>query len=325
LTTTRDSNQIKIRRIKANEFRQVFELIRSSFKNENAITGLDAQRLQRNARLYSAISCLLPIIDFLHIDFETLLVAVNGQRVVGQIHMVPMGRNLWSLDSAAVDAEYRGRGVYRNLMDEALSYIVKRRGKRIVTSLWTSNVAPVKVTGRLGYEVFEEEDRLILEIRNAVCESSQSDTYTIRTLSSRDIEQVYEVLKAVYPDRIRTLQMTPDDLAQSKLSFLKDKITGKHSKSWVLEVDGRVRGYVLITFTSSLEAANTEYLCTLPSKDSLEQAKALICHVTQFLRNQGISRIILNLPVEWKSIKETAESLGFRVFARVYYMKKELA
>ncbi len=325
LEKTENAEEIVIRRVKGSEFNQVFELVMDAFARARAgLTGLDVRRRRRMARFYRLVSGFLSLFDILHIDFETVLVAVCGDKVVGEVHVVPHGRRIWSIESAAVDARFRGRGIFRNLMKEAVGYIAQRRGERIVGIFLTSTAAAAKVLRELEFEIFEERSLMHLEIRETPLFDIKSDL-SIKALQKEDIQQVYEICKRVDQTRMETYKFVPEDLLDSFASRLRKKIASIHSKKWVLHRDGKAVGYVSLTYTSPEEAGNIEPFYILPSENSSELASVLLSHVLNFLWTNNVRRVLVKLNKDYAETIEVFLRFGFKHVAFIGDVMKKPA
>jgi ribosomal protein S18 acetylase RimI-like enzyme len=319
----RTLKEMVIRPIKSKDFDQVLELFSEAFKNKTMITGVDVQRYSRIAKLYRLVEIFLPVSDFFHKDFETILVAVSGDRLIGEIHVVPHGKDVWSLDSSAVDTNFRRRGVYDKLLNESLRYIFKRHGEQIVTSLWTTNVAPVKMTNRLKFEVFETQVLLRLEQCYIPTAEFDKDVLT-RDVKLADLDEIYRICRILSPKKMKAYRMAPQDFRDSILSRLMSKITWSHSKKWVIEVKGKIFGYAHVTFIPPEETGKIESFYVLPSDRSSELTSFLLHEVLKFLANKNIRMLITCINEERRETIEIFKSFGFKPIASVYEMVRKL-
>lgn len=315
------SEEIVIRRIKKRDFEQFFHLIAEGFEREIEIVGLDMKRLQRMAKFYRLISNFLFLFNLLHVDFETILVATYNDKVVGGIHMVPHGGRIWSIDSVAVDKNFRGRGIYRRLRQEALNYFRKKYGQRIVTSVWADNIAHVKRLGRLQYDVFATETLMLYE----PCKFSRSDNTEgvwIRDIQRSEIEQIFEICQTAYPKKVHAYGITPKDFNGSILRRMRKRISDTSSKRLAIEVEGKIVGYAHLTYTSPKEAGNIEFLCLLPSVNPSVLVPSLARYVSNFLAEKNIRKVVVNLNEEWKETIDAFQKFGYKPFASVHQLLK---
>lgn len=317
------SEEIKVRRVKSRDLMQLFRLIAESFDREIEIVGLDMKRLQRMVKFYRLMNNFVLFLNPI-VDFETILVATLNDKVVGEIHLIPHGGGIWSLDSAAVDKNFRGRGIYRKLMQEALNYIRNKHGKRIVTSLWTDNIAPKKITNELQYDIFATETLMLYE----PCEPSRTNNnegVLIRDVERGDIEQIFEVCQTIYPNKIHAQGITPKNFSDSILKRIRNRISGTFSKRLTIEVKGKPVGYVHLTYTSPIEAGNIEFLCLLPSIAPSQLVPSLARYISNLLAERKIRKVVVSLNEEWKETIEAFQRFGYKPFASAYQLVKELS
>ena len=313
--------EIVIRRIEKRDFEQLFLLIAEGFERQIEIVGLDMKRLQRMAKFYRLISNCMLLFNLLHIDFETILVATYNDKVVGGIHMVPHGRQIWSVDSVAVDKNFRGRGIYRRLKQEAVNYFRKKYGQRIVTSVWADNIAHVKRLVKQQYDVFATETLMLYE----PCDFSRSDNtegVRIRDVQRSEIEQIFEICQTAYPKKVRAYGITPKDFNGSILRRMRKRISGISSKRLAIEVKGKIVGYAHLTYTSPKEAGNIEFLCLIPSVNPSVLVPSLARYVSNFLAERNIRKVVVSLNEEWRETIEAFQKFGFKTFASVYQLVK---
>ena len=311
-----------IRPIRKKDFDQLFELVGKSFRKEIQITGLDLQRLSRIAKLYDLIEMLLPVLAVFRRDSETILVAVSGNRVIGEIHVVPHGKRIWSLDSSAVDVTFRRRGVFKELMKKSLKYIYKRNGERITTSLWADNVASIKMTKRLGFKIFEKE--ILLQFKaNGIPTVEFDENVLVRAIRRDDVERVFEICEILSPKKMQVYKSTPDDFLDSLFTRVMSRITWSCSKKWVLEIQGKIMGYVHITYVPQQAAGKIESFYVLPSDKFSKLTNGLLSKVLEFLATRNVKRVTTGLNEEWKETIQMFKRFGFEPVASVYEMIKE--
>jgi len=311
-----------IRPIRKKDFDQLFRLVNHSFRREIEITGLDLQRLSRVAKLYRMVEMLLPVFEVFDRDFETILVAVSGNRLIGEIHVVPHGKEIWSLDSSAVDVMFRRRGIYKRLLKESLRYVSERNGERVVTSLWADNVAPVIMTKRLGFEIFEKEVLLQFEV-DGIPSVEFDDGVSLREVESADVDRIFEICEVLSSKKMKAYKTTPEDFLDSLFTRIMSRITWSSSKKWVLEMRGEIVGYVHVTYVPPQQAGRIESFYVLPSDKSSRLTSVFLSKILEFLATRNIKKVTTSLNEEWKETIEIFKCFGFKPIASVYEMIKE--
>lgn len=312
-----------IQRIRGRDFDQLFRLISDGFKKEIAIVGFDTRRLSRAAGFYRRFSAFLPLLDVFQVNLPTILVAVSGDTMIGAIHLVPYGQDVWSIESVVVDTPFRGHGVYRRLMKEALGYVSEKHGKGVRQSVWTDNIAPLKVAAELEFEVLEEEILFVCEFSQVPPIGFDKDVL-VRESKPADEGQIYEICKSIEPRKIAAYQNVPEDHHGSLANYVVDKLVGSRSKRWVIEVQGKIAGYASVRYTSSSEAGYIEHLCVIPSNDSSKLESILINKIFVFFALKNISKIVAAPHKELRQTLETFKRAGFKPVASLYEMIKTL-
>lgn len=315
--------KLVIQRIRGKDFDQLFRLMSNGFKREIAIAGFDTRRLSRAARFYRQFSSFLPLIDVFHVDFPTILVAMSGDILVGAIHLVPHSNGVWTIDSVAVDTTFRGHGVYRRLMKEALKYISEKRGKQVEQSVWTDNVAPLKVAGELEFEVLEEDILLVLEFSEVPLIGFGKDIL-VRDPKPTDKEQIYEIRRSIEPRRIAAYENAPGDHDGSLVRYVVDKLVGSRSRRWVIEVRGKIAGYASVRYTSPSEAGHIEHFCVIPSNDSSKLESILMNTILAFFAMKNVSKVVASLDKERKQTLEIFKQARFKPVTSLYEMIKTM-
>ena len=316
--------RMTIRTIKSDDFDQLLKLVGEAFRKEEEISGLSVQRLRRLARLYSLIEVFLPVLDIFHADLETILVAVSGDKLIGEIHVSPVRKRIWSLDSAAVDKMYRGQGVYKKLLSAALEYIRSKGGRKAVTSLWTDNVAPVKMTNRLGFRVFVEEILFRLEIDKLPVRESNRLDVSMRKMGRTDVKKVYEMIRTRDPEKTKAFEITQENLVDSFIRSIRNRITWTSSERWVMEKKDEVVGYVHITYTPRQQAGEIRSFYVLPSNEASDLVAFQLRKVLSSMRKKEIRKVTTFLNKDWNETIELFKKSGFEPIASVYEMVKEL-
>jgi glycosyltransferase involved in cell wall biosynthesis/ribosomal protein S18 acetylase RimI-like enzyme len=309
-----------IRRIRGKDFEQLFRLIREGFEKEIAIVGFDTRRLLRAARLYRHFSAVLTLLDTLHLDFPVVLTAVSGDTLIGAIHLVPYGKGTWSIDSVVVDKPFRGHGVYRRLMNEAVKYVFEKHGKGIRQSVWSDNVAPLKVAAELKFETIERTILLVLEL-GGVSKTRFDKDVQVRSFKPNDKEQIDEICKSIEARRLDAYKRMSED-HHGSFNHLVDRIVGSRSKRWVIEAHGKPVGYASIRYTSSREAGYIEHFCVIQSNDSSRFERTLMDTILAFFATENVSRVVATFNEERKQTLEMCEQLGFKPVTTLYELFK---
>jgi ribosomal protein S18 acetylase RimI-like enzyme/L-amino acid N-acyltransferase YncA len=315
--------RMSIRRLRKRDLSHLFELNAKAFKEDAVTTGLSVDRLSRAVKLYGLLEKLLPLFDVFHKDFETILVAVSDNKLIGEIHLSPHGNKIWNLYSSAVDTMFRGHGVFRKLMKEALEYISKRHGERVFGSVRTDKIPVMKTFRKLEFEVFETQVLLRL-VRSEIPLVKFGAGELIREFKPTDIAQIYQICRALSPRKMQLYKMAPADFLDSLVSRIMNRVAWSYSKKWVMAIEGKIVGYTHCIYTPPQEAGKIESFYVLRSNKSSELKGVLLSEVLRFLAARNIRKVTTSLNEEWRETIEIFERFGFRPFASVNEMVKEL-
>jgi len=306
---------IVIRRVRRKEFDRLFE-ITGETSYAKRVTGLSEHRFLRIAKLYGLVEVAFPFLDVLRKDvFDTILVAASGDRIVGEIHLVYLGRRIWAISSAAVDPAFGRRGIFKSLMGQGLKYISSRHGERVFGSFRTDITAVDRVMCKMfGFEIFEKLHLLQLKLHR-IPDVELDENAAIREANRTDAEKIYQLIKSISPKKTRIRRTAPSDFIDSSLSRVAEKLMWSHSKRWVMEMQGRIVGYVRFTYTPPQESGELESFQVIPSSESSRLIRSLLGAVLRFLYERNIRKIVVYLDDEWRSTIETFESFGFKHIA----------
>jgi len=317
------NTQIIIRPIARGDFNALFLLLSRAFTRAIEIRGFDPQRFQRNARLYSLSKFVIPLFDLFHKDYPALLVAVSEDRIVGEVHLVPIGKRTWTIDSLAVDPTYSGQGIGRNLIREAIEYAKKRRGKKVLSTIRTDNTPALKIAERLGFTPLQKTEVFFQKTENQTAATIPPNA-SIRRFRPIDAKDVFTICDLADPRRTEAYNMTPKDFINSVLDLVLDKMLQLHSERLVLEAERRIVGYAKITYTSRREAAKVEYFCILPSPHLPRLADALLTFILNYLEQKNIERVRISIGENRKETIESLKQKGFQRLTSLYEIAKNL-
>jgi len=128
------------------DLRPVAELIADAFSEELDPRGKAALR---EMRVKSHVSGLLKLVNRSTGEFNDVFngfVWEEDGHIVGNVTVQRADRygSRWQIANVAVDSHFRGRGIARRLMAQALSYIESSRGQWAVLQVYAHNAAARK-------------------------------------------------------------------------------------------------------------------------------------------------------------------------------------
>jgi ribosomal protein S18 acetylase RimI-like enzyme len=138
----------------ARDLRPVAELISDAFALELDERGAAALR---EMRMMSRVGGLLGVLNMAGSDFNDFFggyVWVEEGKVVGNITVQRADKHgtRWQIANVAIAKEYRGRGLSRRLMDQAIRHIREQGGKWAVLQVYAENHVARTLYDHMGFE-----------------------------------------------------------------------------------------------------------------------------------------------------------------------------
>jgi ribosomal protein S18 acetylase RimI-like enzyme len=132
----------------------VAELIADAFTNELDPRGLAALR---EMRVMSHLSGLLKVLSRSTGDLDDVFsgfVWVEDGKIVGNVTVQRADKygNRWQIANVAVARAYRGRGIARRLMEQALTHVADSDGRWAVLQVYAHNEVARRLYATLGFE-----------------------------------------------------------------------------------------------------------------------------------------------------------------------------
>jgi RimJ/RimL family protein N-acetyltransferase len=91
--------------------------------------------------------------EAIQLDNQLRLVAVDGERVVGNLSLSPTSPGIMYL-GMTIDAEYRGRGIGTAMMAPAIEWARAHHGiHKVELEVWPHNAAGMALYRKVGFEV----------------------------------------------------------------------------------------------------------------------------------------------------------------------------
>ena len=136
------------------DLRPVAELIADAFTNELDPRGLAALR---EMRIMSHLSGLLKLLSRSTGDLDDVFsgfVWVEDGKIVGNVTVQRADKygNRWQIANVAVARTYRGRGIARRLMEQALTHVAASDGRWTVLQVYAHNSVARRLYSQLGFE-----------------------------------------------------------------------------------------------------------------------------------------------------------------------------
>jgi len=300
-------------------------VLSSSFGKEIEIMGLDLQRFSNIIRFYDIIDRLSPLLDVLNLHLQTILVAVSKENaVVGGVHIVPFSKDVWTIDSLAVDPNYRQQGVGARLISAALRYIEDRQGRKALTYVRADNIPSLRIKKELQGEFFDKRV-LLMSNSNKNLPENVGDDLSIREAKSEDASEIFRLCRILDAKKATVFEISPNSFLNSKSELLMSVIGLVSSRKWVLINNGKIVGYADLMYTSPSEAAKIESFYLMGHSNLLSLATSLLNEIFKTLEERKIEKVAVSLSEDQREIINIFESLGFKHITSFYGVAHILA
>jgi ribosomal protein S18 acetylase RimI-like enzyme len=219
-----------------------------------------------------------------------------------------------------VHPDYRNRGIATTLVKNAVEHVQKRKMDRAILDVVSTNAPAISVYSKLGFVEFE---RVVHMVREASSPSALAGTgVKTRLYQKKDIDGVYSLIQASdEPEHFRVYNFSKKHL---KTPFWMRMFHFVTQKRIVAVRDGKIVGYVPVTYTTSKEAGGIGFMRVnregrVPGIDV-----ALFNAAFNEIRRGGAGRIHMAVPAARRELIETAKSLGFKEALTIIGMYQEM-
>jgi hypothetical protein len=117
-------------------------LLKISFVKEYAALGFSIDKYKS---YFKVIGFINKILRPLKHEFFKIIIAKSEGKVIGSSISYPIDKHVWFLGFFASDPEFRGRGIYTNLLSMQFAYLSSRKAKAATAEMSPGNPAPVRV------------------------------------------------------------------------------------------------------------------------------------------------------------------------------------
>lgn len=176
------------------DLRPVAELIADAFAHELDQRGNAALR---EMRIMSHIGALLKLLNRSTGEFNDLFggfVWIEDGKVVGNVTVqkADTSGNRWQIANVAVAPAYRGRGISRRLMTQALEYVTESRGEWAVLQVYAQNTIARHLYKQLNFE--EVGGSVDLSLKRLPKVEPLSDLHHFYSFSTEQWQALYELV-----------------------------------------------------------------------------------------------------------------------------------
>ena len=313
-------DSILIRDFRKSDLNDLLDLLPRCFAKEFEITGFDPDHMKdmvnrafgRMGRLFLGSAQLLgkePV---------RFLVADAKNRVVGTT-IVNRDRKVGYIAAVMVHPDYRNRGIATTLVKNAVEYVQKRKMDRAILDVVSTNAPAITVYSKLGFVEFE---RVVHMVGEASSLSAQVGTgVQTRLFQKKDIDEVYNLIGA--SDEREHFRVYNFSKRHLKTPFWVGMFHFATQKRIVAVRDGKIVGYVPVTYTTPKEAGGIGFMRVNREGGLSGIDIALLNAAFDEIRKGGVRRIHVAVPAARQELIETAKSLGFREAMTIIGMYQE--
>jgi ribosomal protein S18 acetylase RimI-like enzyme len=177
----------------AHDLRPVAELIADAFTNELDPRGLAALR---EMRMMSHLSGLLTVLSRSTNDLDDVFsgfVWVEDGKIVGNVTVQRADKygNRWQIANVAVARHYRGRGIAKRLMEQALRHVADSDGRWAVLQVYDHNSVARRLYTQLGFE--EVGGMVDLRLKRLPIANFPDRVSNFYTFSNQQWQPLYEL------------------------------------------------------------------------------------------------------------------------------------
>jgi len=177
----------------ARDLRPVAELIADAFALELDERGAAALR---EMRLMSRVGGLLGILSMAGSDFQDYFggyVWIEDGKVVGNITVQRADKHgtRWQIANVAVEKGWRGRGISRRLMEQAIRHVREQGGRWVVLQVYAENKVARALYDHMNFESIGGTIEMVAQ--RAAPMEAPSAASAIEPFAARDWESLYDL------------------------------------------------------------------------------------------------------------------------------------
>lgn len=308
LDATKD--RVLLRDFRKSDLNDLLDLFPRCFAKEFEVTGFDPDHMRsmvnrafgRTGRLFLGLLRL-----FGREPMRFLVAEVDG-KVVGTTIVNSRGK-VGYISSVMVHPDCRRQGLATRLLKDATAHIQRKRMRRAVLHVDSTNTPAIDLYAKLGFRSFEHIAHLIGETTSL---SAVEDTDEIKTrpVQKDDFDEVYNLMRASEdPNRLKIFDFSKDNL---KTPFLQRLLRFSTQKKIVAILDGKIVGYAETSYTTPKQAGSISSIHAVAQNRSSEVERVLISAGIKEIRKGGANRIRVPVSSVKHEFIEALKSLGFR-------------
>jgi len=250
-----------------------------------------------------------------------ILVLEEGGKILGMV-MMSFGPDLGQIGGLTVDVSNRRRGHAQALMNACQRICRNYRRSYLVLDVLSRNTPAVRLYEKLGYRTIRDVRWMVRDLTPLSVDASPDPRYHLRTFRPGDAKELADLANAAMPVSVRSIvRLRAQDFRGAGLSRRAGRI---EAKSWVLERENKIVGYVKAFVSPAMEAAQIEPL-VLTGPPAPGVCESLIRAAMVWCAERRTPRAILALPEHLDELRPTLERVGFTEAFRLHTMALDLS
>jgi len=236
-----------------------------------------------------------------------LFVAETDGRVVGTTLVNTRGK-VGYIGAVMVHPTYRRTGIATKLMKATLNYIRKKKLKKAVLHVVSTNTPAKGLYHKLGFKKFEDAVHFVANI-SSLRRPENVEGIQIRNLEKGDIQSVYDLIKhSEDPTHLKVFDFKKKDL---KTSLIQRIIHFSTDKKIVAEKNNKIVGYAEASYTTAKEAGRIGNIQIHPDMRSKGIEEMLIYAGVNHIENIGTNKVVATTLTTRLKLIEKMKQLGF--------------
>jgi ribosomal protein S18 acetylase RimI-like enzyme len=315
-------DDILVRDFRKSDLQGLLGVARLSFTQELEIIGFDEEHVKKMVNQMFGIAgrIFLFLSKLFGKEPIRFLVAEVGNRVVGTIGVSKRGE-VGYVSTLMVHPKYRRKGVATQLMKAAIDFIRRKRMKRAVLHVISTNVSAKNLYVKLGFEEFEKVAYFVGDL-SSLSKPVAVDGVHIRSFHGDDLDAVYEVIKSSEdPKHLEIFCFRKTDL---KSSFF-ERVFRFYGESKIVALyDNRIIGYAQAVCTTANEAGRIRNVHVCPEMKSKGVEEMLVFSVINEIMKVGTKKALVTASSDRPELIAATERLGFKKNLEMEGMTLEL-
>lgn len=314
-------DNVLVRDFRRSDLHDLLDVARLSFAQEFEVTGLDPDHAKK------MVDQMFGIIGRIFLGFSKLfgkepvkfLVTEVNNKVVGTTMVTKRGK-VGYISTVMVHPTYRRKGIARKLMKNALDHIQKKKMKKAVLHVASTNVPAKSLYTKLGFKEFEKIAYLVGNV-DSFSQHENVEGIRIRDFQKNDIDAVYELIKSSEdPKHLETFDFKKKDL---KTPFVERVFHFSTENKIVALYDNSIIGYAQAIYTTPNEAGQIRNIQVRPEMRSKGIEEMLIYSGINEIRKIETKKVQGTASLKRPELIAAMKRLGFKKYLEMEGMVLE--